>query len=86
MTRLIPIGIPWTVASARRRNVKFVNLEEKKLPDSSLSGRIDIQGKIKRTQIITIWPIHGKPGWWHVKYRDNDGSIVYADVQSQDIE
>lgn len=86
MTRLIPKGIPWTIASARRRKVKFYVLKEHTLSAESLDNQIDIQGKIKRTQIITIWPVHGKPGWWHVKYRAGDGSIVYADLPSGDID
>lgn len=76
MPRQIPLGIPRTVSSARRRKVTFVKLDENSLSAHALAGQIDLEGKIKRTQIITLWPIDGKPGWWHVKYRADDGSIV----------
>jgi hypothetical protein len=86
MPGLIPLGIPRTIASAQRRKAKFVDLDENSLSADALSSQIDVNGKIKRTQIITLWPVDGKPGWWHVKYRADDGSIVYADVPSGDID
>lgn len=83
-SRVIPLGIPWTARSAKRRKAEFIAFNERDLTESQRAGRITVEGRIKRSNIINMYP-DDAPGWWYVKYRDESGRIYWVRVREEDI-
>ena len=84
--RLIPRGIPWTIASAKRRRFEFIDFDESRLTSRQITESISVAGKIKRSQIANAYPDHERPGYFWVKYIDENGMSVWINVRSDEID
>ncbi len=73
--------IPRTIASAKRKGYKPVEIDENDLSAAQLASRIDIDvAGARKGHIVSIIQDRDDPNSWLVKYTGGDGGFHYVRI------